>query len=425
MRVEDRNANRTAIPARFRPPADAALALADGRVFRGRSFGAPSDARGEVVFTTTMVGYQEVCTDPSFRGQIVCMTYPLIGNYGVNDDDDESRRLWAAGLVVREICDEPSHYRSNGTLADYLRRHGVPGLSGVDTRALTRHIRSVGDTRATIVTEAAGVSDAALVGLARTAPLPAEHDVVGEVTAPGLERFGDDEGPHVVVVDCGVKRNILRSLRRRRARVTVVPFGTPYGDIARLRPDGVVVSPGPGDPANLDAALDLVASVVGAGTPFFGICLGHQLLARSIGARTTKLKFGHRGGNHPVRDERSGRITITAQNHGFEVDGQSLPRDEGWEIGFINLNDGSVEGLAHRSLPVLSVQFHPEAAPGPWDNDHLFDRFIAMVGEHRSADPPAADLSSPPQSGTGARVSERSAVGNPRTTEMNPAEGDR
>ena len=275
MRVEDRTAIPTATRAPFSPRADAALALADGRVFRGRSVGARSDARCEVVFTTSMVGYQEVCTDPSCRGQIVCMTYPLIVNYGVNDDDDESRRPWVAGLVVREISDEPSHYRSNGTLADYLRRHGVPGLSGVDTRALTRHLRSVGDTGAAIVTDAAGVSDAALVGLARRAPLPAEHDVVGEVTATGLERLGDDEGPHVVVVDCGVKRNILRSLRRRRGRVTVVPFGKAYDEIAGLRADGVVVSPGPGDAANLDAALALVGSVLGAGSPVFGICLGH------------------------------------------------------------------------------------------------------------------------------------------------------
>ncbi|MDP9363945.1 MAG: glutamine-hydrolyzing carbamoyl-phosphate synthase small subunit [Chloroflexota bacterium] len=369
------------VPARYRPPTDAAVALADGRVFRGRAFGARGEGRGEVVFTTTMVGYQEVCTDPSFRGQLVCMTYPLIGNYGVAPERDESGRPWIAGLIVREVSDEPSHHASRGTLADYLTRHGIPGIAGVDTRALTRHIRAVGDTRAVLISDAAGVADAELVARAREAPLPAEHDVVGEVAGAIGEGSTAGTGPHLVVVDCGVKRNILRSLARRGARVTVVPFGTPYADIERLRPDGVVISPGPGDPANLDAGLEVVRSVLETGTPFFGICLGHQLLARSIGARTGKLKFGHRGGNHPVRDEATGRVTITSQNHGFEVDAASLPGGGDWQIALVNLNDGSVEGLSHRELPVLSVQFHPEASPGPWDNDGLFDRFLAMVRE--------------------------------------------
>ena len=362
----------------FRPAADAALALADGRVFRGRSFGAPVAAEGEIVFTTTMTGYQEVCTDPSFRGQIVCMTYPLIGNYGVNAEDDESRRPWIAGLVVREHCARPSHYRSTGTLDAYLRRHGVPALAGVDTRALTRHIRSVGDTRAVLIPDAAGVRDEELVERARHAALPAEHDVVGEVNQQLRETFGGD-GPHVVVVDCGVKRNIIRSLVARGARVTVVPYGTPTAEIAALAPDGLIVSPGPGDPANLDDGLDVVRYALDRRTPYFGICLGHQLLARAIGAETTKLKFGHRGGNHPVRDERTGRVTITAQNHGFEVDGATIPQDQGWRIARVNLNDGSVEGLVHQDLPVVSVQFHPEASPGPWDNGDLFDEFLAMI----------------------------------------------
>jgi carbamoyl-phosphate synthase small subunit len=372
-----------ATPIRFRPTRDAALALADGRVFRGRSFGTPHDGVGEVVFTTTMVGYQEVATDPSFRGQIVCMTYPLIGNYGVNAADDESRRPWIAGLVVREACDEPSHHRSLGTIDGYLRRHGVPGIAGVDTRALTRHIRTVGDTRAVLVAQARELSDAELVERARRAPLPGEHDVVGEVADQTVERLGDGAGPHVVVVDCGVKRNIVRSLVGRGARVTVVPYGTPYDGILRLAPDGVVVSPGPGDPANLDA--EVVAATIRDGLPFFGICLGHQLLARSIGAGTVKLKFGHRGGNHPVRDERTGRVTITSQNHGFEVDGRTLPQDGEWRVALVNLNDGSVEGLAHRTLPAMSVQFHPESSPGPLDNDGLFDRFLAMIDERKAA----------------------------------------
>jgi carbamoyl-phosphate synthase small subunit len=364
---------------RFRPASDAALALADGRVFRGRAFGARADAAGEAVFTTTMTGYQEVCTDPSFRGQIVCMTYPLIGNYGVNGEDDESRRPWVAGLVVREHAAKPSNYRSAGTIDGYLRRHGIPGIAGVDTRALTRHIRDVGDTRAVLAHGATDIPDGALVARAQAAALPGEHDVVGEVRAAHNETVGPEGGPRVVLVDCGVKRNIIRSLVARGARVTVVPYGTSPGEIAALRPDGVVVSPGPGDPANLDAGLDVVRATLDAGTPYFGICLGHQLLARAIGAETAKLKFGHRGGNQPVRDERTGRVTITAQNHGYRVEGETLPLDGEWRVALVNLNDGSVEGLAHRRLPVLSVQFHPEAAPGPLDSNGLFDEFLAMI----------------------------------------------
>jgi carbamoyl-phosphate synthase small subunit len=371
------------VASSFRPRSNAALALADGRVFRGNAFGAPVAVDGEVVFTTTMTGYQEVCTDPSFRGQIVCMTFPLIGNYGVNDEDDESRQPWIAGLVVREHCDDPSNYRSVGTLDAYLRRHGIPALQGVDTRALTRHIRAVGDTRASLVPDAAGLDDQQLITRARLAPLPGERDVVGDVAESEIEWFGDGDGLHVVVVDCGVKRNIIRSLVDRGVRVTLVPYGTPYERIAAMQPDGVIISPGPGDPANLDDGLDVVRSLLAQRTPYFGICLGHQLLARAIGARTTKLKFGHRGGNHPIRDERTGKVTITAQNHGFEVDGGTVPRQDGWEVSLVNLNDGTVEGLSHRDLPVMSVQFHPEASPGPLDNRALFDQFIQMIGETR------------------------------------------
>jgi carbamoyl-phosphate synthase small subunit len=368
----------------FRPRSDAALALADGRVFRGIGFGAKGVAEGEAVFTTTMTGYQEVCTDPSFRRQIVCMTYPLIGNYGVNTDDDESRRPWIAGLVVRERCDDPSNWRSSGTIDAYLKRHGIPGISGVDTRALTRHIRSVGDTRAVLVHDAADLSDAELVERAQHAPLPGELDVVDEVAADTIETLGPPDGPHVVVVDCGVKRNIVRSLLKRGARVTVVPYGTPYADVAALKPDGVIVSPGPGDPANLDEGLDVVRDVLDHGTPYFGICLGHQLLARAIGAETDKLKFGHRGGNHPVLDLRSGHVSITAQNHGFRVLEDTLPNDADWRVALVNLNDRSVEGLAHRTRPVISVQFHPEASPGPLDNGYLFDEFIEMISKRGS-----------------------------------------
>lgn len=370
-------------PAPYRPATNAAVALADGRVFRGNAFGATVSAEGEVVFTTTMTGYQQVCTDPSFRGQIVCMTYPLIGNYGVNNEDDESRRPWIAGLIVRENCDHPSNWRSVGSLDEYLKHHGVPGISGVDTRALTRHIRSAGDMGAVLVHGAEEIPDDELFRRAKNAVLPGDKDVVGEVESDAIEQIGDGDGPHIVVVDCGLKRNIVRSLVNRGAQVTVVPYGTPYGDIEALIPDGVVISPGPGDPANLDEGLDVVRSVLETGTPFFGICLGHQLLGRAIGAETAKLKFGHRGGNHPVRDHRSNRISITSQNHGYYVVKNSLPKTGDWHVALTNLNDDSVEGLANGSLPVISVQFHPEASPGPWDNGYLFDQFLAMVEDRR------------------------------------------
>jgi carbamoyl-phosphate synthase small subunit len=365
---------------RFTPVADAALALADGRVFRGKAFGADANASGEAVFTTTMTGYQEVCTDPSFRGQIVCMTYPLIGNYGVNGDDDESRQPWIAGLVVREWSAQPSNWRSTGTIDDYLRRAGIPGISGIDTRALTRHIRSVGDTRAVLVHHAQAITDQELTAMAQDAPLPGEQDVVGEVRETGEMVYGDpSSATHVVVLDCGVKRNIVRSLVNRGVQVTVVPYGTPYSRIADLNPDGVIVSPGPGDPANLDDGLDVVRSLLADQRPYFGICLGHQLLARAIGAETDKLKFGHRGGNQPVRDERTGKVTITAQNHSYRVVDSTVPTGDGWQVALRNLNDQSVEGLSHERLPVLSVQFHPEASPGPSDSNGMFDQFLDLI----------------------------------------------
>jgi carbamoyl-phosphate synthase small subunit len=370
---------------KFRPSSDAGLALADGRVFRGRAFGAEADAAGEVVFTTSMTGYQEVCTDPSFKGQLVCMTYPLIGNYGVVADDDESRQPWISALIVREHSDRPSNWRSTGTIDQYLKDHGIPGISGIDTRALTRHIRSVGDTRAVLVRNAANLTDDELVERAKSAPLPGEQPVVDEVSNDQITIDGSINGPHIVVLDCGVKRNIIRSLVRRGARVTSVPYGTPYADISALNPDGVIVSPGPGDPANLDEGLDVVRSLLSRQTPYFGICLGHQLLARAIGADTVKLKFGHRGGNHPVLDTRSDHVSITAQNHGYVVKNDSLPSNSGWNVALVNLNDQSVEGFSHESLPVLSVQFHPEASPGPMDNGYLFDQFLEIVKERAAA----------------------------------------
>lgn len=368
----------------YTPEWDAALALADGTIYRGRAFGADGSGAGEVVFTTSMTGYQEVCTDPSFRGQIVCMTYPLIGNYGVNADDDQSRQAWIAGLVVREASEQPSNWRSLGTIDDYLKRQGISGISGVDTRALTRHIRSVGDLRAVLVHHARDLSDDELIAMAKDAPLPGDNDVVGQVQLTDEVTFGDEnDGPSVVVLDCGVKQNIIQSLTSRGARVRMVPYGTPYARIRELDPDGVIVSPGPGDPANLDDSLDVVRSLIDDERPYFGICLGHQLLARAIGAETGKLKFGHRGGNQPVIDERNGRVTMTAQNHSYQVDLNSVPVDAGWSVALRNLNDGSVEGLTHRSLPILSVQFHPEAAPGPADNGILFDEFIERISDRR------------------------------------------
>jgi carbamoyl-phosphate synthase small subunit len=372
------------IAPRYIPEWDAALALADGTIFRGKGFGADAEGLGEVVFTTSMTGYQEVCTDPSFRGQIVCMTYPIIGNYGVNGDDDQSRQPWIAGLVVHENATQPSNWRSSGTLDEYLKQHGIPAISGVDTRALTRHIRSVGDLRAVLVHHAKDIPDEELVARAQGALLPGEQDVVGEVMSEQEMTFGNENGgPHVVVVDCGVKQNIINSLTSRGARVTVLPYGTPYSRIEELDPQGVIVSPGPGDPANLDDGLDVVRSLLEDRRPYFGICLGHQLLARAIGADTDKLKFGHRGGNQPVMDERNGRVTMTSQNHSFQVRGDSIPTGDGWKVALRNLNDDSVEGLTHTDLPVLSVQFHPEAAPGPADNGVLFDEFVELISGPR------------------------------------------
>jgi carbamoyl-phosphate synthase small subunit len=370
-------------PVRYCPPADAALALASGRVFRGIGFGATVDAAGEAVFTTTMTGYQEVCTDPSFNGQLVCMTYPMIGNYGVTADDDESRRPWVAGLIVREHSLDPSNWRSAGTIADFMAKHGIPGISRIDTRSLTRHIRAVGDSRAVLVRNAADLSDEELVLRAQNAALPGETDVVSEVSNDEITTEGPADGPHIVVLDCGVKRNIIRSIVARGGRVTTVPYGTPFADIEALQPDGVIVSPGPGDPANLDDGLDVVRGLLETRLPYFGICLGHQLLARAIGAETIKLKFGHRGGNQPVLDLRDDHVSITAQNHGYIVSADSLPVGTDWRVALRNLNDGSIEGLYHASLPVLSVQFHPEASPGPLDNGYLFDQFMTMVTERR------------------------------------------
>ncbi|HEX5505117.1 MAG TPA: glutamine-hydrolyzing carbamoyl-phosphate synthase small subunit [Thermomicrobiales bacterium] len=365
---------------------NAVLALEDGRLFHGEPLGAPVEAGGEVVFTTCMTGYQEVATDPSFDGQLVTFTYPLIGNYGVTPEDDESWRPWVAGLVMREYSDEPSNWRSVGTLDDYLHRHRIPAIVGVDTRALTRHLRDRGLLRGVLVPDRRGLSDAELVARARRAPLPSERNVVAETSIPEIRTTGDPRGRHVVLLDCGHKQNIVRSLERRGLKVTVVPWDTPFETIAALGPDGVTTSPGPGDPENVAPAVETVRRVVDAGIPFMGICLGHQLLALAIGAETSRLHYGHRGGNQPVKDLRTGRVHITSQNHGFKVDPEQVPTADGWRVGKINLNDGSVEGLDHATRPVFSVQYHPEGAPGPQDNQYLFDRFIATIAAARAVE---------------------------------------
>lgn len=357
---------------------DGALILEDGRVFRGSSFGALVDAEGEAVFTTTMTGYQEVATDPSFRGQIVCMTFPLIGNYGVTPEDDQSRRPWIAGMVVREYCDHPSNWRARDTFAAYLREHGIPAIQGVDTRALTRHIRSRGAMRALLCPRIEGRSLAELRERARHAWSPADDNVVADVSIDEQRDLGSGD-LHIVLVDCGVKENILASLCRRNVRVTVVPFDTAFADIAALQPDGVLTSPGPGDPENAGPAIETVKEIVAHQVPFLGVCLGHQLLGLAIGASTSKLKFGHRGGNHPVLDLASGRVHITSQNHGYQVDAGTVPTDRGWRVSAISLNDESVEGLAHDRLPIFSVQYHPEGAPGPQDNQYIFDTFLELL----------------------------------------------
>lgn len=361
-----------------------ALVLEDGRIFPGTPFGARRNAEGEAVFTTVMTGYQEVVTDPSFYGQIVCMTYPLIGNYGICDEDEQSRRPWVAGLVVREYCDQPSHWRAQGTLGEYLERWGIPGLAGVDTRALTRHLRLHGTMRAVLVSDRTGLSDEELCEMARRAWTPDVEDVVPAVRGERTT-FGPADAPHIVVIDCGVKHNILASLRRRGVRLTVLPYGVRAAEVLELDPDGVVVSPGPGDPMQARQAVKTVRELAHSGVPFFGICLGHQLLALAAGAKTTKLVFGHRGGNHPVKDLLTGQVRITSQNHGYCVEATSVPTEQGWLVWMVNVNDGTVEGLRHQELPVLSVQFHPEGAPGPQDSQDLFDAFLELVRQRWQA----------------------------------------
>ncbi len=373
----------------------AVLALEDGAVFYGRPFGAVealrSGRRGEVVFATGMTGYQEICTDPSYRGQMVVLTYPLIGNYGVALEDGESRRPWLSALLVREHCDEFSNWRAAGTLDDYLAKYGIPGISELDTRALTRHLRQRGTLRGVIRTYPAGMQPdiAALVEEAQSVRTVSQLDVVADVSSAAVEPWSPLQvapgSPRVVVIDTGFKRNIARCLAERGLEVVVAPHSVTWEMVRGLSPDGVLLSNGPGDPESVASLVELTRTLQEKRIPLMGICLGHQIIGLGAGASTSRLPFGHHGSNHPVREVRTGRVTITSQNHNFQVDAATLPTESGFYVSSINLSDGSVEGLAHEELPVFSVQYHPEAAPGPEDNRELFDRFAAMIERERTA----------------------------------------
>ncbi len=354
----------------------ALLALADGTLWPGAAFGAIGERTGELVFNTSMSGYQEILTDPSYCGQIVVMTQPHIGNYGVTQEDDESDRAWVSGFIVRAASPLASNWRASATLDAYLRERHIVGMTEVDTRALVRHIRTHGAMNAAL--SSADTRPDRLIGLARTAPDMNGLDLVQAVTCPAPYHFPPQghAAYHVVAYDFGIKRNILRQLAGRGCRITVVPAHTPAAEVLALQPDGVFLSNGPGDPAVVSDGIENTRRLLGR-VPIFGICLGHQILALALGGVTYKLKFGHRGGNQPVKHLPSGRVEISSHNHGFAVRAESLPVSA--TVTHTNLNDGCVEGLAAPSLAAFSVQYHPEAAPGPHDSLGLFDEFIASM----------------------------------------------
>ena len=382
------------------PAARAAwFVLEDGSAFRARAIGAEGETFGEAVFNTAMTGYQEVLTDPSYRGQVVCMTYPHIGNYGVNDEDVESRRPWVEGLVVRALSPIASNFRAQEPLDAYLKRHRIVALDGVDTRAVTLRLRRQGSMRCGLSTTEPDPER--LLARVREAPGIVGADLVKDVTCdtpyewPSAGQETGDMGQvtqdktrlpspvsrpsrHVVVMDFGVKRNILRELTARGCRVTVMPAASPARDVLARKPDGVVLSNGPGDPAAVTYAIATIRELMGQ-VPMLGICLGHQLLGLAYGGETFKLKFGHHGGNHPVQDVVTKRVAITTQNHNFAVRVDSIP-GKAAAVTHQNLNDGTVEGMRHTTLPIFSLQYHPEASPGPHDARHLFDRFLELIG---------------------------------------------
>ncbi len=353
----------------------ALLVLEDGTTFRGTAAGANVRGCGELVFNTSMTGYEEILTDPSYAGQIVTMTYPLIGNYGTNTDDIESRKVQAAAMVMREECESPSHWRNSQTLREFLTARGVPAIAGLDTRALTRRLRSGGVQMAAITCEDS--PEESLTWLRRQPPY-GSTDLAREVSTCepyGWNADGEPAG-HIVVLDTGVKYNIMRVLNGKGYRTTTLSCTTPAEDVLALRPDGIVLSPGPGDPESLGYVVETVKGLIGK-TPILGICLGHQVLGQVFGASTYKLKFGHHGGNHPVKDLATGKVYITSQNHGYAVDADGL--SGGAELSHLNLNDNTCEGLRHRGLPIISIQYHSEAAPGPRDNMYIFDSFLDLV----------------------------------------------
>jgi carbamoyl-phosphate synthase small subunit len=357
----------------------AILVLETGRTFHGASFGAEGETFGEMVFNTSMTGYQEILTDPSYAGQIVCMTYPLIGNYGVNSEDVESRRPWAEGFVVREASRVASNWRSQETLDAYLKRNKIVGIEHIDTRALVRHIRDKGAMRAAIST--VDLDTESLLARVLASPEMENRELASAVTVK--EQFdyasAGTAGFHVVAYDFGVKTNSLREFSRMGCRVTVVPADTSAEDVMALKPDGIFLSNGPGDPASMTRVVDEIRKLAASQTPMFGICLGHQLIGQAFGGDTYKLKFGHRGGNQPIKDLTTGKIEIAAHNHGFAVTEASLPAEV--EVTHVNLNDQTVAGLRHRTLPIFSVQYHPESAPGPHDSGYLFERFIELMSK--------------------------------------------
>ena len=372
-------------------PPVATLALADGTLYRGEAFGADVEGAGEVVFHTGMTGYQEILTDPSYAGQIVCMTYPEIGNVGVNPEDEESAGLYLRGFVVRDHVDFPSSWRSRESLQRYLERHGVPGISGIDTRALVRRLRTAGAMNGIL---AHGERDPReLVAQAHGLPSMAGQNLVDEVTCsePYMWNEGTDWGVgtrptpryRIVAYDYGIKRNILRMLANAGFETTVVPAHTPAPEALAYDPDGIFLSNGPGDPFAVRYAPGIVRDLIGS-KPIFGICLGHQILGLALGATRTKLRFGHHGANQPARELQSGRVMITSENHGFALDADALAANEDLVVTHVNLNDSCVEGFRHRSLPIFSVQYHPEASPGPHDTSYLFQHFRELIESSRA-----------------------------------------